>query len=152
MRPLRVTRARPYCDDHRRHCLPAAFAAVVLALSIGAPARAQSCSYNPNQPGTASFGTIDPTQNTPRTFTITINYKCTGAANATFTITGANDAGPGVYRLQNTAQSTQFMSYSITTANEPGTKITLNGLLVAANYQNAWPGTYTDTLSVVVFP
>ena len=152
MRPLLVTRARPRLGLRRWPGSPAAVVAAVAALSIGSAARAQSCSFNPNQPGTVSFGTIDPTQNTPRTFAITVNYKCTGGANATFAITGGNDAGPGVYRLQNTTQSMQFMSYSITTADNPGTKITLTGLLVAADYRDAWPGTYSDSLRIDVFP
>ena len=79
-----------------------------------------------------------------------MNYKCTASAKAFFTITGANDTGPGAYRLQNQTQPTQYMAYTITTVNVPGTKITLNGQLVAANYQNAYVGNYADTLSVLI--
>lgn len=152
MRPLLIFPAQARFGDRRWFRSRVAVATAAAALSIGTAARAQSCSYNPNQPGSASFGTIDPTQNTPRTFTITLNYRCSGGANATFKVEGANDAGPGVYRLQNSGQPSQFMSYSVTTANDPGTKITLTGLLVAADYQNAWPGAYGDTLRVTVFP
>ena len=89
---------------------------------------------------------------TTMTFSVTLNYKCTSGATASFTITGANDTGPGAYRLQNQTQATQYMAYSITTASVPGTKITLNGQLVAASYRDAYVGNYVDTLNVVVLP
>jgi hypothetical protein len=125
---------------------------LALALCCAAPALGQTCSYNAGQPSTASFGVIDPSLVTTKTFSVTLNYKCTGGASATFTITGAHDTGPGAYRLQNQTQATQFMAYTVSTTNVPGTKITINGQLVAANYQNAFVGNYTDTLSVVVLP
>jgi hypothetical protein len=127
-------------------------ALLVLLLGMVAPAFGQTCSYNPGQPNVTGFGTINPTLTTTATFSITVNYKCTAGASASFTITGANDTGPGAYRLRHVTQSSQYMAYSIAQVNEPGTKITLNGQLVAANYQNAWTGSYTDTLSVLVLP
>jgi len=127
-------------------------ATLAFALCIAAPAVAQTCIFNLGQPNTASFGVIDPSLATTMTFSVTLNYKCTSSATASFTITGANDTGPGAYRLQNQTQATQYMAYSITTANVPGTKITLNGQLVAASYRDAYVGNYVDTLNVVVLP
>jgi hypothetical protein len=127
-------------------------ALLAFALCVAAPAFAQTCTFNPSQPNTASFGAIDPSLATTMTFSITVNYKCTGGATASFTITGANDTGPGAYRLQNQTLGTQYMSYTVSMVNIPGTKITLNGQLVAANYQNAYVGNYADTLSVVMLP
>jgi hypothetical protein len=127
-------------------------ATLAFALCIAAPAVAQTCTFNAAQPNTTSFGVIDPSLATTMTFSVTLNYKCTGSATASFTITGANDTGPGAYRLQNQTQATQYMAYSITTVDVPGTKITLNGQLLAANYQNAYVGNYVDTLNVVVLP
>jgi hypothetical protein len=127
-----------------------ALAVVVLASAM--PAAAQTCVFNPGQPNVASFGFIDPSLNTTYTFTLTINYKCTASAEAFFTITGANDTGAGAYRLRNLAQPTQYMAYSISTVNVPGTKITLVGQLVAANYRDAYVGSYADTISVLMLP
>jgi hypothetical protein len=127
-------------------------AALVFALCIAAPAAAQTCTFNANQPNTASFGAIDPSLVVTKTFSITINYKCTGGATASFTLTGANDTGPGAYQLQNQIQATQYMAYTVSMVNVPGTKITLNGQLVAANYQNAYVGNYADTLNLVMLP
>jgi spore coat protein U-like protein len=127
--------------------------AVTALLAVAAaPALAQTCTFNNNQPNTASFGTIDPTLATPRTFTITLNYKCTGNPVPSFTITGSNDSGPGAYRLQNLAKPAQYMRYTISTSDTPGSKLTLDGLLIAADYQNAWVGSYTDTINVLVLP
>jgi len=127
-------------------------AATALPAIVAGPTLAQTCSFNNNQPNIASFGTIDPTLTTPQTFTITINYKCTGSPVPSFTITGSNDSGPGAYRLQNVAKPAEYMRYTISTSDTPGSKITLTGLLVAADYQNAWVGSYTDTISVLVVP
>ena len=127
--------------------------ALVALLLAAAPAVfAQTCSFNPSQPTTASFGTINPAGVTPATFSITLNYKCTGGAVATFAITGANDTGPGAYRLRNLAAPTQYMAYTVGVTNVPGTKITLDGTLVAASYQNAYVGNNSDTLTDVVLP
>jgi len=121
-------------------------------LAAALPAAAQTCSYNPNQPNAASFGTIDTTVTTPRTFTIALNYKCSGNPLVTVTVTGANDAGPGAYRMQNQARPTEFMSYTVSITNDTGAKLTLNGLLPAASFQNASAGDYVDRLSVLVMP
>lgn len=125
-----------------------------LGLLLGATglASGQTCTYNAGQPNTANFGTIDPTLAVTKVFSLTINYKCTGGANASFTITGANDTGPGAYRLRNVTQLTQYMNYTITIVDVAGTKVTLNGQLVAADYQDAYVGSYVDTLNVLVLP
>ena len=127
-------------------------AVVAITLAWGAGASAQTCSFNPNNPNTTSFGAVDPTQTVTYTFSITINYRCTGSAVAAFTITGQSDTGAGAYRLQNVTQPAQYMRYSILLTDVPGTKLTLNGRLVPADYQNAYAGSYSDTLSVLVLP
>ena len=126
--------------------------ALVLACLAAGPALGQTCTINAGEPNVASFGTIDPSLATTRTFSLTLNYKCTGGATASFSFTGANDTGPGAFRLRNVTLPTQYMAYSVGTVNIPGTKITLNGQLIAANYQNAYVGSYADTLTVLLLP
>lgn len=123
----------------------------VIALSTAVPAMAQTCTFNSNQPGSVSFGIIDPTLTTPATFSVILNFKCTGSANAGFNIAGQNDTGPGAYQLKHITQA-QYIPYSISTVIIPGTKITLNGQIVATDYQNAYVGNYTDVLTVTIFP
>jgi hypothetical protein len=147
-----MRRASKAITRARTRTLAIWLAVLSLALCIAAPALGQTCIFNAGQPNTASFGVIDPSLATTMTFNITINYKCTGGATAFFTITGANDTGPGAYRLQNQTLGTQYMPYTVSTVNIPGTKITLIGQLVAANYQNAYVGNYADTLSVLISP
>ena len=48
--------------------------------------------------------------------------------------------------------SASRMAYSISTAIVPGTRIALLGQLVAANYRDAYVGSYSDTLSVLILP
>jgi len=125
---------------------------IALSLAVAAAsALGQTCTLNNNQPGSVSFGAIDPTLTTPATFSVILNFKCTGSANATFNISGQNDTGPGAYRLQNLTQP-QYLPYSITTVVIPGTKITLNGQVVASDYQNAYAGNYADQLTVTILP
>jgi hypothetical protein len=149
-RKLPVPCVPPRQPDRLRISICAGLA--VLAVAFAPLALGQTCSFNPSQPNAVSFGTVNPLNSTPATFTITLNYRCTGSATAVITINGANDTGPGAYRLRNIAQPTQYMAYTIATTNVPGTKITLDGTLTAAAYQNAFAGNYSDTLNVNVLP
>jgi hypothetical protein len=124
---------------------------LVLAIVTAGPAWCL-CIFNlPNDPDTVSFGTIDPSLNTTYTFTVNVNFTCL-LSGPTFTITGLNDTGPGAFRLKHVTQvPSQFMSYTVTTTNT-ATRVTLNGQLIAANYKNAYVGSYSDTLTVMLTP
>lgn len=145
MRPgTRVARPRSIA-------LRAILFAIVLSAAI--PVLGQTCTFNANQAPSVNFGTIDPTLVTTATFSVTVNFKCTGSANATFIIIGLNDSGPGAYRLKhNTQIPAQYMPYSVSTVIVPGTKITLNGQIVPSNYQNAYVGNYSDSLTITILP
>jgi hypothetical protein len=43
------------------------------------------------------------------------------------------------------------MPYTVTASNT-ATRLTLNGQLVAADYKNAYGGSYSDTLTVLLTP
>jgi hypothetical protein len=124
---------------------------LVLALVTAGMARCL-CIFNlPNNPDTASFGTIDPSLNTTYTFTVSVNFTC-ALSSPTFTITGLNDTGPGAFRLKHVTQvPSQYMSYTVTTTNT-ASSVTFTGHLVAANYKNAYVGSYSDTLTVMLTP
>jgi hypothetical protein len=137
----------------RAHDLRAALRAtpLVLALATAGPAWCL-CIFNiPNNPDTVSFGTIDPSLNTTQTFTVSVNFTCV-LSSPTFTITGLNDTGPGAFRLKHVTQvPPQYMAYTVT-ATHTATKLTLDGQLIAANYKNAYGGSYSDTLTVMLTP
>jgi len=133
--------------------LQAALGATLFALALftAGPVRCL-CIFNlPNSPDTVSFGTIDPSQNTTYTFTVSVNFTC-ALSSPTFTITGLNDTGLGAFRLKHVTQvPPQYMSYTVTTTNT-ATSVTFNGQLVAADYKNAYVGSYSDTLTVMLTP
>jgi hypothetical protein len=126
-------------------------AALALGAAISASA-APNCDFKAAQPGTASFGAIDPRLATTATFNVVLLIKCTGGGVAVFTITGLNDTGPGAYRLKHNTVAGEYMAYTVSTVVVPGTSITLTGQLLATTYQNAYFGNYSDTLTVLVTP
>ena len=133
--------------------LRAAWRATVLIFALATAGSAQCiCIFNfPNTPDTVSFGTIDPSLNTTYTFTVSVNFTCV-LSGSTFTITGLNDTGPAAFRLKHVTQvPSQYMPYTVTATNT-ATKLTLNGQLVAADYKNAYGGSYSDTLTVLLTP
>jgi hypothetical protein len=133
--------------------LRAAWRATVLIFALATAGSAQCiCIFNfPNTPDTVSFGTIDPSLNTTYTFTVSVNFTCV-LSSSTFTITGLNDTGPAAFRLKHVTQvPSQYMPYTVTASNT-ATRLTLNGQLVAADYKNAYGGSYSDTLTVLLTP
>jgi hypothetical protein len=135
--------------------LAATIRVCVAAVALGAMASADAaptCDFRVAQPTTANFGAIDPRLATTATFTVTLQIKCTGGGGAVFSITGANDTGPGAYRLKHNTVAGEYMAYSVTTVIVADTSIQLNGQLLATTYQNAYFGPYSDTLTVLVTP
>jgi hypothetical protein len=133
--------------------LRVAFRATLLAVVLFTEGHAWGlCIFNiPNNPDTVSFGTIDPSLNTTYTFTVSVNFACVLSA-PTFTITGLNDTGPNAFRLKHVSQvPPQYMPYTVSTTTT-ATKLTLNGQLIAADYKNAFGGSYTDTLTIMLTP
>ena len=131
----------------------AASRAILLVLALATAGSASClCIFNfPNSPDTVSFGSIDPSLNTTYTFTVSVNFTCV-LSGPTFTITGLNDTGPNAFRLKHVTQvPSQYMPYTVTATNT-ATKLTLNGQLVAADYKNAYGGSYSDTLTVLLTP
>lgn len=135
--------------------LAATFRIGLAALALGAAtsvSAAPNCDFRAAQPGTASFGAIDPRLATTATFNVVLLVKCTGGGGAMFSITGQNDTGPGAYRLKHNTQAGEYIAYTISTVVVADTSITLTGQIVATSYQNAYFGSYSDTLTVLVTP
>ncbi len=116
--------------------------------TFGAP----NCDFKAGQPASASFGAIDPQLATNATFNVTLQIKCTGGGSSIFSIAGLHDTGPGAYRLQHISVPTEFMAYTVSTAVVVDTSITLTGTIVSTTYQNAYFGSYSDSLTVTVTP
>src|SRR5438552_12589825 len=88
--------------------IAATFRVALAALALGAATSvfgAPSCNFRAGQPGTASFGAIDPRLVTTATFNVVLLFTCSGGGVAVFSITGLNDTGPGAYRLKHNTQA-----------------------------------------------
>jgi hypothetical protein len=137
--------------------MPATLRIGLAALALGAATSAfgaGSCDFQPS-PASASFGAIDPRLVTTATFNVALQIKCTGGGVAVFSITGLNDTGPGSYRLKHNTVAGEYMAYTVSTAVTSAgsnTTLTLTGQLVATSYQNAYFGSYSDRLTVLVTP
>lgn len=121
------------------------------------------CNFRPPKISTLNFGNLDPTNPVDVTTSTTATIRCSGnPANATFFITdddGLYETGPDANRMRNTVVLTEFLPYSLTlspiTATIPKNTdqiITISGTVLGADYQTAYVGSYSDTVTITVAP
>lgn len=165
---------------HRR--LPAAVPRLLLALAgtalLGVPAagHAQSgtlsisaavlsksnCKFSSNTAMALNFGTIDPTASGPYTATATKSFSCQGSAPlATFAVSidnGQHSSG-GVRRMQHGTLTTEFLPYLLDISPQSGTLVknvaqtlTVTATITQSQYQDAYVGLYSDTVSLTLSP
>ena len=147
--------ARCAVTTERRTARRAASAAGVVALAVLAsnPARSQTCTFNANPPGSVNFGSINPALATPATFSARLDFNCLLGAIALVSVSGQNDSGPAAHRLKHATQvPARYIPYAVSTVVVPGVRITITGQIASADYQNAYAGSYTDTLTVLLLP
>lgn len=112
---------------------------------------------------TLNFNAINPTLPGPATATTSLVVRCGGSApTATFVITvgdGSHSTGPGARRMRHQTTTTEYLKYamtpSVTSATVPKNTdytININGSVLAADYQNAMAGGYSDTVAITVSP
>jgi spore coat protein U-like protein len=106
---------------------------------------------------------IDPSLTVTATGTATATFTCKGSsALATFTVAandGTHAAGAGLPRMQHVTAATEFLRYSLTISPASGSAsngtpvtVTMTASVLSADYQDALPGTYWDTVAVTVSP
>lgn len=106
---------------------------------------------------------IDPTLSITATGPATATFTCNGSATtATFTVSandGGNASGPGLRRMRHASIATEFLPYSLTISPALGTvnkgtpmTVTMTASVLAADYQPAAAGNYSDTVTVTVSP
>jgi hypothetical protein len=125
-------------------------ACIVIVATAAMLAEAQVCTFNTGQPGSVSFGVIDPSANTPAAFSVSIRFNCLLLPIPIFTITGQNDLA-GIHRLKH-ATLLQYMPYSVSTVVTGGNTLTLNGQIAVIDFRNAYGGAYADSLTILVLP
>lgn len=109
-----------------------------------------------------NFGDVDPASPTDVTAIATIGFRCGGSASpAMFAIV----ADPGLHgiggfpRMQNGAVSSEFLPYFLALdpvtgsipKNTPQT-LTVTGTIRKSDFQDAYAGTYTDTVVLSILP
>ena len=112
-----------------------------------------------------NFGNLDPATPVDKTVTTSITFVCNGsAANATFSITdndGLYETGPNANRMLNTTFPTppKYLPYSLTYNPQTSTvpkgvnqTLTISGTVLGVDYQDAYVGSYSDTVVLTIAP
>ena len=125
--------------------------AVALLVAWSA-ANAQNCSFTTT--GSAiNFPPLDPSVSATLTAFMDINVRCIPASvSVTWTFSGANGSTP--LRMKHGTQNA-YIPYTVaaTTSGSGSTRTwRITGTVLAANYQNALVGPYSDILSATVLP
>lgn len=112
---------------------------------------------------TLNFGNLDPSNPVDITATTTIRFRCRGSSRiATFFISdndGLYETGPGANRMRHTVVLTEYLPYSLNlnpiTASVPrntNQTLTITGTVRGVDYQNAYVGSYSDTVIITIVP
>jgi spore coat protein U-like protein len=110
------------------------------------------------------FGTIDPASSATATAAVNSSVTCNGGQANTVTLgftlgAGTYDSSPGARRMRHATTLTEFLPYglSITPASATIAKngtlaFTVNGTILASQFQNVMAGNYTDAVTITVSP
>jgi spore coat protein U-like protein len=110
-----------------------------------------------------NFGALSPANSTDAIATSTVTIRCSppGPNPFPYTMTdddGLYELGPDQNRMRNTGNPAEYLPYSITyTASGTVPRntdivFTFTGTVRAVDYQNAWVGSYSDTITVTINP
>ncbi len=134
----------------------------ILILSSSGTSEA-ACTFR-STPTAMNFGNLNPANNTDATATSTVTIRCQppGLPSPTlYTLSddsGLNSIAPGQPRMRNTTNMTVYLPYSFIYTNSgtiplnTNVIVTFTGTVRAVDYQNAWVGNYSDTVTVTINP
>jgi len=132
-------------------------------LSVTATVLSKSnCKFN-SKTAALNFGNLDPAAPVDRTVSVSISFVCHGSANpATFSITdddGMYETGPNASRMRHTMATTEYLPYSLTLNPASGTvpkgvdqTLTITGTVMGSDYQDAYAGSYSDSVVISIEP
>ena len=132
-------------------------------LSVNATVLSKSnCKFNSNN-STLNFGALDPGNPVNVTANTSVGFVCRGSAPmATFGITdddGLYNTGPDANRMRHSSVLTEYLPYNLTLNPATGTVpknaqqiLTISGTVRGTDYQNAYAGSYSDTVVVSLLP
>jgi len=134
------------------------------ALPVNAVVLADSnCRFRNPRTANLNFGTLDPDNPVDVTRTATLRFRCSGRdVNVVFSISdddGLHESGPGAKRMRHETDPAYYLPYSMTMSPSSGTVrrntnqiLTVEGTVRGADYGNAVPGDYADTVTVTIVP
>lgn len=132
-------------------------------VSVGATVLSKNnCKFKAPGAATLAFGNINPASNANATATATLTLRCGGASPmVTYALnhdSGLHKTGVNANRLKHTTLN-EFLAYTLTLTAASGSipknaekVITLTGTMTPANFQNATPGAYADTIVLTLSP
>jgi len=127
------------------------FVGVAVGLAAVTPANA-ACTFRST--GAISFGTLDPSIATLQTAVADVRVRCTPAAPIAWSFAGNNGAAPNL-RMRHATQN-DFIPYSIAPSYVSGGANNqtwrLTATILAANYQTAYVGNFSDVMTVTINP
>jgi hypothetical protein len=142
---MRIRIHLPYPSKLR----PLLAAALLVAWSA---AHGQSCTFR-STGSPINFPALDPSVSATLTAFMDIQVRCNpGNVSSTWQFSGVNGSAP--LRMKHTTQNA-YIPYTVaaTTSGSGSTRTwRITGTVLAANYQNALVGPYSDILSATVLP
>jgi spore coat protein U-like protein len=131
-------------------------------VSVSATVLSKSvCRFN-SRTVALNFSTIDPGGTGDVTVSSPIGFRCGGSApNATFAVIsdGGMHGSGGFPRMQNGANTAEYLPYFLALNPATGTvprntnqTLTITGTIRRSDFQDAYAGTYTDTVMLTILP
>ena len=110
-----------------------------------------------------NFGNLSPANTSDAIATSTARIRCSGGGGGAYPFTPSfsdNNGQNGIgsqHRMRNTVNTAEYLPYAITypviaVNRNQTTTITITGTVLAVDYQNAWVGGYTDTVTITINP
>jgi spore coat protein U-like protein len=121
-----------------------------------------NCKFN-SASAALDFGSLDPGNPTDKTVNTSITFVCHGSANpATFSIgddDGLYETGSNANRMRHTIAAAEYLPYSFSLNPETGTvpkntdqTLTITGTVRGVDFQDAYVGSYSDSVTLTISP
>ncbi len=124
----------------------------LFALLLATEFAEAACDFRPPLANDVPLGLISPAQAGNVVGSITLRFRCTRGDSPAFSFIGSNDEGPGLHRMRNLTQPSEYLPYSIQTNMPNIATLTVTITVGEADFREAWVGNYEDTLFVSVTP
>jgi spore coat protein U-like protein len=114
------------------------------------------CSFTGS--GRLQFGNLDPGNPVDVSKSDNFTARCNPAA--IFMVTdddGLNESGPNLHRMKSDENTGAFLPYQFTYSASPASAVTrmrfdFTGVVKGTDYQNAYKGNYSDTITLTINP